>query len=203
MSIAIQIGTNNGHDEFAQMCRIENFSKVYLVEPLVENNESIRAEYDGIPHLVYNMAIVNNDWNDHVELYDLSKNGQHDSLCNRKTHPLREQVKKFSSRTVPCMSINGFLAWIDKREIDLLCIDTEGLDDEIILSIDFSKVSIRRIIWEVWGHENDDENGFYRTGPTIQKETISKLEGMGYLVSKHAFGPDDESNWIAVKGETE
>ena len=64
-------------------------------------------------------------------------------------------------------------------EIELLQIDTEGLDYEIVNSINFKEVKINTLIFEVWNYLEDDLNSIYTTGQEflnqINKDKLEKL----------------------------
>lgn len=199
MKTAIQIGTSDGKDEFRQLCDESKFDMIYLVEPLLENNCLIKRRYEGMQYEISNIAITTDETLTHAKLYNMSRNGQHDSLVCRKSHHINEWVREIPYLVVPCMTLNAFLMAKTIQEIDTLCIDTEGLDAEIILSYDFNIASVRRLIWEKWDHENDDANGKYNTGPSMDQRVIRKLERLGYKISIGAFSSSDTSNWIATK----
>ena len=182
MKTAIQIGTNKSGDEFFDICKEESFDLILLIEPAKRFNDIIHEIYKGFNHKIFNIAITSKDIKV-AKLYNLHESGEMDSLSKRKTHPIRETTNDLEYTEVPCMTFNSFCEKHQIKNVELLQIDIEGLDDEVLLSIDMEKVSIKRIIWENWDHDDDDENGIYRTGSDIQKEVRSKLESKGFTVS--------------------
>lgn len=198
MRTAVQIGTNNGNDEFFQICKKENFDKIYLIEPNYFLYPLIQKQYYGMPYEYYSCAINPKDINGSVELYTFSENGAHNSLSKRKSHPIRQQGKDVPYEVVPCLTFSQFCEVGRINEIELLYIDTEGLDDEIILSIPFDKINIQKIIWEFWDHDDDDENGVYQTGTKVQTQVKEKLLGLNYKISNPIKGLD-AYNLCAVK----
>jgi hypothetical protein len=57
-----------------------------------------------------------------------------------------------------------------------LQIDTEGLDYEIVNSINFEEIKINTLIFEVWSYIEDDLNNVYRTGEEfLNKDKLEKL----------------------------
>ena len=177
--IAVQIGTNRADDFFYSICQEKKFDMIYLIEPLTRFNDEVDKQYDCFKHKICNTAITPDITEAH--LYELNEEGSHNSLIKRKSHPEWEE-KEPPYQVVPNITFDDFCIENDIKEIELLCIDTEGLDCEILLSIDFDKVNIKEIIWEVWSFENDDENGIFRTGLNIQIEVCQKLKDKGYKI---------------------
>jgi len=196
MTVAVQIGTNNANDFFLEICKERKFDKVFLIEPQSRFNREIATRYAGVNHSITNVAITSIPGLTVARLYELNENGGHDSLSKRKSHPSRKEGDSVSMKIVECTTLENFCYENKIESIDLLCIDTEGLDNEIILSIDFEKVPISEIIWEEWIHEDDDENATYKTGPSVNREACCKLRDAGYVVDRYGT-----SDWIATKQE--
>jgi hypothetical protein len=125
-----------------------------------------------------------------AKLYKFNEEETHSSLIKRTSHP----DGLLEDKIVSCMTFNKFCEENDISNIDLLCIDTEGLDCEIILSINLDKVNVKKIIWEHWAHDSDDGNNLYKTGINVLMETCHKLNISGYVLSYY-----DEGNLCAVK----
>lgn len=194
MKIAVQIGTNDARDEIFPRISKSGYDKIYLIEPHVKCNDSIRQVYAGENYEIINAAITIYPDMKETELYLFSDNGQHDSLLFRKEHYWRDEKETIETITVPCMTFMQFCEQKGITEIDNLFIDTEGLDSQIVQSIDFDCVSIRKIRWERWIHSDDDENNRYRSGRDIEVRTIADLIKKGYDVKK-----EDDANFIAIK----
>lgn len=182
--IAMQVGVNDGKDSFCEECHKTTYDSIYLFEPMVSLHPIIHQQYAGLNALVYEFAVTP-DKRPSAPIYILHETGGHNSILNRRTHPWKEEGLKIESIEVPCITINQFCETMEISAIDLLQIDTEGLDDEIILSIDFEKVKIKKIIWERWSHANDDDNGRYETGPSIRGKLLDKLLRLGYSLRMH------------------
>lgn len=193
LRIAIQIGTNNGNDDFSKEVIGSGYDQIYLIEPHKECNESIEYVYKGENVYISNIAITPDPDPFWTTLYNFSDDYGNDSVLLRKSHPLRKEKKEISFITVNCMPFQLFCSSRSIKYIDYLCIDTEGLDAAIIDTIDFKTVNIRKIKWEKWIHFDDDENGNYPSGPEIENKMIEKLKGLGYEISI----PDGE-NYIAI-----
>jgi FkbM family methyltransferase len=176
MKTYIQIGANIGNDDFQRDIEsLTESSKIVLIEPnfklineLENNYQKIKQRHEVI---ICNKAISLK--NELTKLYIYNESG-HSSLIKRKSHmtPLEEI-------DVESISFNDLCKDLNAQEVEKLQIDTEGLDYEIVNSIDFSKVSIKTLIFEAWGHQDDDLNNVYRTGASfLEKEVKSKLESM-------------------------
>lgn len=197
MKTAIQIGVMDGTngDFFHDMCIERGVDRVILVEPQTRYNDAIRKRYEDIPeHKLYNYAITPREHIKIAELYLLNDNGGHNSLSKRVSHPTRTEGDNVPFRRVPCTTFNNLCNMAAVKKIDLLCIDTEGLDAEIIHSIDLDSVLVDTIIWEKWSHANDDENGIYQTGPEMDVKAQEYLRSNGYDISMY-----DDANWMAKK----
>lgn len=197
MKTAVQIGVMDGTngDFFHDLCIERGVDRVVLVEPQTRYNSAIRERYADISnHALYNYAITSKESIKTAEMYLLNDNGGHNSLSKRVSHPVRTDGDNLPSRRVLCTTFNNLCNMAGVREVDLLCIDTEGLDAEIIHSIDFDRVGIDTIIWEKWNHADDDENGVYQTGPEMDAGAQEYLKANGYEISMY-----DDSNWMAKK----
>jgi len=183
MKIAVQAGTNSANDFFFNICKEEKFDFVYLIEPLLRLNRVIHDCYIDFQHRICNYAISTKSGV--AKLYEFSYNGGHNSLIKRKSHPLSRENKQINSILVPCMTFDSFCKRNNITEIELLCMDLEGLDDEILLSIDFDNIHIKKIIWENWDHDDDDENGVFQTGTEIKGESKALLEKYGYIIKEY------------------
>lgn len=162
MKTYIEIGANIGNDDFQELIEsVVEKVRVILIEPNYElldrlsDNYSVLKNRHEIIICPYGIALTNGT----ADMY-LYPERRHSSLMNRR-HNIPEGVviKKAVTTT--------FSALCDKFsiiEIEYLSIDAEGLDYEILNSIDLSKVNIKTIVFEKWNIENDDLNEKYRTG---------------------------------------
>lgn len=193
MKTAVQIGTNDTSDSFYDMCERGKHDRVFLVEPHTKYNDIIHKKYESVQHQISNIAIVPDGSISETNLYILSDNGQHDSLLNRREHDWKKDGRSIHTMTVPCMTLNAFFDRNNISDIDLLHIDMEGLDEPCLLGLYFGRVKIRKIIWEMWAHVDDDDNHKYRTGPDVTNKLVEKLSALGYKISRF-----DAANWQAV-----
>lgn len=170
MQTLIQIGSNNGDDDFNRYVNsIPDKCEIYLFEPNIHLLNDLKKSYNNSHHNIYiqNMCVTPTPI-DSVELHLYDQNGL-SSVLDRKSYN-----NKTGSINVDAITFNKFCE--DKKidRINYLCIDTEGLDYEILLSINLDTIEIDEILFEVWPYENDDNNGSYSTGPTLLNKVFEK-----------------------------
>ena len=162
MKTYIEIGANVGKDDFQTLIEtITEKVKIILVEPnpellntLSDNYNTLKIKHD---ITICSCGIALNDSIENIYVYP---NARHSSLMNRRHNiPDCAVVKK-----VPTITFNNLCAKYLITEIEYLSVDTEGLDYEILNSIDLSRVDIKTIVFEKWNIDNDDLNEKYRTG---------------------------------------
>jgi len=154
--VFIQIGTNNGNDNFRKLVIQHKPSKVILVEPNYSLFDIITEHYKDIPNVyIENKAIYYNS-NSEISLYipktnanNIAANGcgycdAHYSLVPMNDWGDALQEIKTDSITFDDLCIKYNI----RSKIDYLQIDTEGFDTEILKMIDFNKYDIRMIRYE-------------------------------------------------------
>lgn len=162
MKIYIQIGANIGNDSFQKMVEhIDEKIKILLIEPNAELLEELSNNYEKLRNnheviiVPHGISLINGD----AVMYLYPESG-HSTLINRKTRPSEDKAfKKVSITTFNTLCEKFFIT-----DIEYLYIDTEGLDYEILNSIDLSKINIKTIVFEKWPIEDDDLSQNYRTG---------------------------------------
>lgn len=191
--IILQIGTNKGYDDITKY--VFNYKdileKFIAIEPLVVHNISINECYKEIPQLIIeNVAIVPRVVSPTMTFYYHQDDGPGFEVASSdKNHILKHQIynSKLTEEgiiecTIPCMTINDMFEKHNLTKIDILYIDAEGMDFEIIKSIDF-KYDIVNIIYE---HLHIDGEA-----------AIKFLENKGYTTSRN-FGHNGWSH-AAIK----
>ena len=161
----IQIGANTGHDEFQSIIeKLEEKSNIVLLEPNTDLIEKLVKAYDklqlkhNISFCPYGISLTSGEEN----LYIYGTIDGNYSLVNRKSHPLTPVT---TSKKIKTITFKELCDNFNIHNIECLFIDTEGLDYEILNSIDIYEIDIKIIIFEEWIHEDDDQNNKYRTGP--------------------------------------
>jgi FkbM family methyltransferase len=198
--VLIQIGTNNGKDEFNDIVKASHPAKVILVEPNKELNNDIWANYVGIDNVfLENVAIMEKDCgvvslchptNDGFDYLPYSNN------CFSLL-PMSMWGDKRIQITADSMSFNNLCRKYDITHIDFLQVDTEGYDYEIIKSIDFEHISIDVIKYEVWTF---DETCYVEYGSNAKKYGINGMQAVDELLRSlgYTLAKEGEDIWNIV-----
>ena len=127
--------------------KYDNSSKVFVVEANKLNIEKLKFCYRNYKNInIHNIAISTKNL-DELTFYYAKDDAPHFQVCSsnfnhvKKNYP-NSDIEKFSVRS---FTINNFFEDNSINEIDYLSIDIEGLDFEVIMSIDFSKFNIKNI----------------------------------------------------------
>jgi FkbM family methyltransferase len=147
----VQIGTCKANDDLPQYVRENPVSKIVLVEPMEVHNDDIRNSYEGTPYTIENCAIVTNDLKEMSFFYHKNDGPKFEVASTSKQHILKHGYaddENLIELNVPCMTINRLFDKHEMKKIDYLFIDSEGLDEAIIKSIDFDKYEIDQIYFE-------------------------------------------------------
>jgi FkbM family methyltransferase len=162
MKAYVQIGANVGNDDFQREIELlEESSLIVLVEPNHLLLDELKKNYSSVIEkhkvVICDKAISTKASNEKLYLY----NGTGlSSLIKRKSH-----ITPVGEIDVELITFSDLCKTYNISEIELLQIDTEGLDYEIVNSIDFEEVKINALIFEVWTYSEDDLNNVYTTGP--------------------------------------
>lgn len=175
MKTYVQIGSNVGVDYFQK--DIESLTEpsiVVLVEPNYRLLDTLKKNYSDLMNkhevIICNKAISTKNNTDKLYLY---KESGHSSLIKRRSH-----ITPVEEMDVESITFHDLCKTYNISEIELLQIDTEGLDYEIINSINFEEIKINNLIFEVWTYSDDDLNSVYKTGleflSQIRKEKLEE-----------------------------
>ena len=164
MKIFIQIGTNNGNDNFRNLVIKESPDLVLLVEPNESLIETIKNNYMNIRNVnIINKAVGYED-DKEISLYipainKIYGNKGENNFTYADAHfsllPMNDWGEKENMIEIKTKSItfNTMCSAYNINEIDYLQIDTEGFDTEIIKMIDFDKINIKKLRYEKWGFD--------------------------------------------------
>ena len=153
----IQIGANRGFDDVTELIKEKNISKLILVEPFEEHNESLKTCYESIGNFEIQNIIIQDDPNlTECQIFYHTHDASHRnafelaSLVKNHSLKIRGQYEEdgIIGRTLKCMTINQLFDSHRLVEIDLLFIDTEGYDCKILKSLDFEKYKIKELYYE-------------------------------------------------------
>lgn len=173
---AIQIGSNQGHDDFATLVKEnepEHIDLLVLVEPQSTFNELLEKCYKGYSPKIENVAI---NLDEKISEETLFIHEYHWLASMKADHIAKHGFEAEGRIKVPAMTINRLFEKHDIRTLDILFIDAEGLDDQIIMSIDFDKYKIESIYFEHLHIDSDNLTKF--------------LEKKNYVVESAGFKDD-------------
>ena len=202
MKTYVQIGTAYGKDFFYNYIKDlnPNETNIVLVEPL--QHEASIEFYKNTPCMEHGKidcmknAIVPNGFKDKtVEMYLFGGDLNLSSALNRMAIPSNNVV------FIPALQIHELLDSAIKTneqtdEIEFLCIDAEGLDVELLNSIDYEKYNIRNIFFEYWDFD-DDANNVYKS-KSKYAELDEKLKNNGFTI-KETIDTDGNTNFLYRK----
>jgi FkbM family methyltransferase len=191
MKTYIQIGSNIGEDDFQRIITgLTEHSRVFLIEPIPSLIDKLTQNYSELSKkheiIIIPCAISSNSGS--VEFYQYPID-QHSLLIKRKSC----WPDGIVSGSVNSITFNELCKKYNIVDTECLFIDTEGMDYEILNSIDLSKVNIRTIYFEKWEYDNDDANGNYRSGPKFLEEAVKpkfsnytweNLKGLDFKLTK-------------------
>ena len=200
MKTFVQIGTHIGDDEFNELVRKENPDLVVLVEPNSELIDQIIENYSYILDKVKIENIAINTKSGSCEVV-IPKNplplpdGNYCELgtAHYSLLPMDDWGDDFKTIQVNGMTFSDLCEKYSITEIDYLQTDTEGFDSQIILSVDFDKVKIKKLQYEYWPFKSEDQYKRYgedgkKYGTNGMQEVESKLLSLGYQL---VYKPED------------
>ena len=186
----VQIGVKDGNDEFRDLVRKYCPSKIILVEPNKELLENIKNSYKGINNAVIVTLAITADEKDVVNLYRPARviNGIEYDPGKFSLIPMDDWGNDFITMAVDSCTFNELCDFFGVSDINFLQIDTEGYDSEIIRSIDFDRIKIDVLKYEVWNHDSTcykrhGKNEYGKTGIEIVNKMLEKK---GYKFQKVA-----------------
>lgn len=179
----VQIGSNRGYDNLTNLIGNNEPELLVLVEPFEKHNESLKKCYEWVKNLyIENIAIIDDMNKKEIILYyhNNDTNGEVSSIYKEhimKHHSdLRFEARDYSGfleQKTKCITVNELLDKYNIQELDILYIDTEGLDSNLIKSIDFKKFNIKKIYFE-YIHMKDNS-------------AIFLLKSLGYKITNNVF----------------
>jgi len=160
----LQVGTNSGNDHVLKFCKHlskNNINKLLLVEPFSIHNPQIELNYKGFDYNLFNIAIVPNKNQEKITFYFHEKDvdGRRDGTPAYEVASInidhiikhygndRSLIRSFN---VPCITLNEFIENnLKNMKLDYLYLDIEGIDMEVIMSLNLNKYDIENIIIEI------------------------------------------------------
>ena len=121
---------------------------IFLFEANPKNINKLKESYKNFQNAkIFNLGISAKE-NDEITFFYTEDDAPHYMVCSTKIehvlkHYPNSKIKKFKINTV---SINNLLKnYIKEKKIDYLSIDLEGIDFEILMSINFDNYNIKNI----------------------------------------------------------
>lgn len=159
-----QLGVCQSNDDVYQYIRDNKISPdlLVLIEPMTVHNENIWEVYKGLDCIdldnvkLENIAITTQPTGD-VSFYyhpnDFGNPSTPASFEVASTDPMHlvkhgYNYNELVELKVPSMTMDKLFDKYNVTDIDLLAVDTEGMDDTILKSIDYDKFNIKTIIFE-------------------------------------------------------
>lgn len=208
--IFLQIGTNDGNDDFLKIVRGTNPNKIILVEPNHFLNDKIKDNYKKVENYVIENYAITSDNFGTVELVipkdDPSTGSSVNGISYGDKHftliPMDDWGNDFLKMKAESISFNDLCKKHEIDHINYLHIDTEGYDAEIIKSIDFENIKIDIIKYESWSF---NENCFTRHGEKSNLYGDNAMNFLNTYLKEKGYELSEEIDWegcrniIAVK----
>ena len=148
----VQIGTNDGDDDIREFCLNVRPDFVLLVEPFNYHLNKIKENYSDIIKNVYieNIAIHPTDNLRSVKLFYSERDGidhKYQITSMIPEHLIKHGADSSELKTfeVPSLTINALFDKYSLKHIDYLFLDIEGIDFEVLKSINFEKYDIKHL----------------------------------------------------------
>ncbi len=150
----VQIGTNNGDDHVRDLCKEIHPDFILLVEPFSIHNPEIHRHYAEIPNYRIENITITTDSDSRKPLFFCEADGPiRGPGCNYHVssidpaHLVKHGYAADTLRTVevPAMTLNELLATHRCEQLDFLFLDVEGIDFEVLKSIDFERFDITHL----------------------------------------------------------
>jgi hypothetical protein len=186
----IQIGCHIGNDHVYSFIteNINNIENLYLIDANIHSLKECKENYANIEGVTFlNYAITPTD-DEYIDIVLPFNELTSSHVSTFESHLIKHNHANLIKQKVKAININKLFEELNLSVIDRVYIDTEGLDIQIINSIDYSKINIKYLMFEYihsdgtlsWGGEN-----LYKC--------LMKLLDLGYSLKK------EEYNIIATK----
>jgi FkbM family methyltransferase len=169
----VQIGASAGGDEVFDFFKNKHVGFGLLVEPNPNLTDRLLKSYESIDNVVLEeCAIVPHEDIKNVRMHWTDKHIGVGSVFKEHVHKHGYTDDDIEIFDAPAMTINSLFEKYNISKLDHLFIDTEGLDADIILSLDLDKYDIKTISYEHFHIR------------TREPAVITKLWQHGYSIGK-------------------
>jgi FkbM family methyltransferase len=154
MVVIIQVGTNNGNDHVRDFCKIVQPDVILLVEPFPIHKKSIIKNYTGISNVILEEVAIVPYPMEKTTIYFHDKDGpighpkhSYEVASVDPEHLVRHGYSKseLKSFTARCKTLSQLFDTYSIKKIDYLFLDIEGIDFDVLTSIDFSAYDIHNL----------------------------------------------------------
>jgi len=148
----LDVGANNrcGVTEFIKL-KLQNKNsqnyEVYLVEANPINISKIKTSYKNYSNVkIFNIGVTSED-KKKIRFYYAEDDAPHYQTCSMSVDSVKfhHPSSKISSFEIDAVNTSKFFEQNNIKKIDYLFIDLEGIDFEVLSSINFKKIDIRNI----------------------------------------------------------
>jgi FkbM family methyltransferase len=170
----VQIGTCVANDDLTQIVKESQPELLVLIEPMSIHNQKINECYLGINNVFLENIAITVDETQEISFYYHKDDGPMYEVATTDINHIFKHgygSEGIVELKVKCLTINNIFEKYNLSKIDILFIDSEGLDDKIIKSIDFKKYEIPKIFFENLHIKDNDIYNF--------------LIGLGYKITKN------------------
>ena len=158
--------------------------KIYIIEANPINIKKLRETYkDYIDTKIFNIGISEKNEKE-LKFYYAEHDAPHFQVCSAKIEHVKKHHpnSKINFFKIETISINNFLEnYIKNQTIDYLSIDIEGLDFEVLMSINLKKYNIKNISIE-----------YLHLSKFQKRNMINKLIKFGYSYCGYGY---DHNNY--------
>jgi FkbM family methyltransferase len=202
--VLLQIGTNDGNDDFIKIVRDNNPSMVILVEPNHLLNDKIKENYNDIKNYVIENYAITSDNLGTIELVIPKNDPTTGKSVNGFSYgdkgftliPMDDWGNDFEKINAESITFNDLCIKHNITHINYLHIDTEGYDAEIIKSINFDNVEIDIIKYEYWPFS---ENCFKRHGDKSNLYGNNAMNFLNEFLKEKGYVLEEEIDWENCK----
>lgn len=174
----IQLGVCEGNDDLTQLVGNSQPDILILVEPLSIHNEKIMECYKDITNKhIENVAISTGD-EEEISFFYLKNDWPKNEIASTDINHIFKHgysLDETEEIKIKCLKINKLFEKYNLKKIDILFIDTEGIDDLIIKDIDFDSFEIDEIYFENLHITQDDIYEF------LEKKGYNITKNWGYM----------------------
>jgi|694.fasta_scaffold131449_4 FkbM family methyltransferase len=139
-----------GNDHVYDLVSKKECNQIILIDANPYVLEICKNKYKDVPNVTFlNYAIIPKYLNNKFIKFYIPKNDKTSAHCSVSLEFIQKHNHfEWIEQDVPCITLNNLLNQMNINTINKLYIDAEGLDAEIILSLDLMQYNIEYIYFE-------------------------------------------------------